>query len=281
MWIGPYRVDAVLGEGGTGRVFLASGPSGRLFAVKRTPDALAADEDFRARFAAEVEGARQASGIWTPAVADADTDAANPWAAYAFIPGPTLAQTAGRVGAFSEAAALRLGADLAAAVDDLLRRGLPLPQVTPSHVVLAADGARLLYGTAGGTATVPDAMRAVATLTAAVTAGGSTQIDLAAAPPRLAALVAPCLALDPDLRPGPLRFLEAAGRPRASTRPWPRGVRELTGTQEALLHRILPAPRQGTTRLDLGQTMIAATKDEVDAVVRAAGGRRFGRWRLK
>jgi hypothetical protein len=279
-WIGPYKVDAVLGEGGTGRVFLASGPSGRLFAVKWTPPALAADDAFRARFAAETEGAAQASGIWTPPLADADPQAPVPWAAYQFVPGPTLAQTAGRVGAFPESAALRLAADLAAAVDDLLRRGLALPQITPAHVVLAAEGARLIYGTAGGTATPAEAMRAIGALTAAA-AAGTVAPDLAAAPARIAALIAPCLAADPDLRPGPLRFLEAAGRPRPSTRPWPRGVNELAATQDALLHRLLPAPAQTTTRLDLGETMIAATKDEIDAVLRAARGRRLGRWRLK
>ncbi len=55
------------------------------------------------------------TGVWTPPVADADLDAAVPWVASPFVPGPNLRQAAGAAGAFPESAALRLGADLAAA----------------------------------------------------------------------------------------------------------------------------------------------------------------------
>jgi serine/threonine protein kinase len=52
--IGSYRLVGVLGSGGMGRVFLGRSPGGRPVAVKVIHGDLAADADFRIRFAREV-----------------------------------------------------------------------------------------------------------------------------------------------------------------------------------------------------------------------------------
>ncbi|MEO3846003.1 serine/threonine protein kinase, partial [Streptomyces sp. B22F1] len=61
--VGPYRTRAVLGEGGMGRVLLASDPAGGLVAVKLVRDAFAAyDDSFRQRLRREAVAAQRVHG---------------------------------------------------------------------------------------------------------------------------------------------------------------------------------------------------------------------------
>lgn len=62
-----------------GRVFLGLSAGGRRVAVKVIRAELASDPDFRLRFRREVPAARKVSGPFTATVADADTDAPQPW----------------------------------------------------------------------------------------------------------------------------------------------------------------------------------------------------------
>src|SRR5271170_4092861 len=87
--LGPYRLLGRLGGGGMGQVFLAESPGG-LVAVKVIRPELAADAEFRARFAREVAAARKVSGAYTAALIDADTEGPVPWLATAYIAGPPL-----------------------------------------------------------------------------------------------------------------------------------------------------------------------------------------------
>ena len=57
--VGPYRLEARLGAGGMGRVYLGFSPAGRAVAVKVIHPELAHDEAFLARFRREVAGALQ------------------------------------------------------------------------------------------------------------------------------------------------------------------------------------------------------------------------------
>ena len=89
--IGPYRLLAVLGNGGMGRVYLGRSPGGRQVAVKVIRAQLATDQEFRIRFRREVAAARRVNGIYTAAVVDADTEGPVPWLATAYISAPSLA----------------------------------------------------------------------------------------------------------------------------------------------------------------------------------------------
>ena len=85
--IGPYLLEARLGAGGMGRVYLGRSPGGRHVAIKVIRPELAEDADFRARFAQEVAAARKVSGIFTASVVDADLDGPVPWLATSYVAG--------------------------------------------------------------------------------------------------------------------------------------------------------------------------------------------------
>ncbi|XHU13101.1 protein kinase [Amycolatopsis sp. WGS_07] len=127
-----------------GRVWLASGPDGRLVAVKQVHARFAADEGFRARFAREVVASRAVSGAYTAAVVDAGPEAEVPWLASVFVPGPSLREALDAGGPLPEAAVVRLAAGLASALVDVHRVGLVHRDLKPSNVLLAADGPRVI-----------------------------------------------------------------------------------------------------------------------------------------
>ncbi|MDQ0987964.1 serine/threonine-protein kinase [Streptomyces sp. V2I9] len=156
---GPYRLHAELGRGGMGRVLLGTGTDGRIVAVKQVHARLAADDGFRTRFRREVAASRKVSGAFTAAVLDADPDAATPWLASAFVPGPSLGAAVSAAGALPPQDVRRLAAGLAAALTAIHRAGLVHRDLKPENVLLAEDGARVIdFGIArvvdgaGGTA---------------------------------------------------------------------------------------------------------------------------------
>ena len=79
-----------------GRVYLARSDVGRTVAVKVVQDVYAQHPEFRKRFEREVDAARRVGGDWTAAVLDADTEAAVPWVATQYIPGPDLTTVVAR-----------------------------------------------------------------------------------------------------------------------------------------------------------------------------------------
>src|SRR3954451_6941541 len=88
--VGPYRLEAVLGEGGMGRVYLGYTPARAAVAVKVVRREYAADWSFRKRFEQEVATVRLVHGLYPVRVIDADLQADEPWLATAYIPGPPL-----------------------------------------------------------------------------------------------------------------------------------------------------------------------------------------------
>lgn len=101
--IGGHPLEARLGSGGMGTVFLARSASGRSVAVKLIHRHFAEDDEFRIPFRREVAAARRVSGAFTAAVVDADPEAEQPWMATAYIKGRTLAQHCAAEGPLSGA----------------------------------------------------------------------------------------------------------------------------------------------------------------------------------
>ncbi|MCX4684879.1 serine/threonine protein kinase [Kitasatospora purpeofusca] len=142
--MGPFRVLAVLGQGGMGRVLLGVAPDGRAAAVKQVHAEFAGDDGFRVRFRREVEASRRVSGAYTAAVIAADPEAETPWLASQFVLGPVLNEALRAVGALPEESARRLAAGLAQALIDVHGAGLIHRDLKPSNVLLAEDGVRVI-----------------------------------------------------------------------------------------------------------------------------------------
>ncbi|MFE9922067.1 serine/threonine-protein kinase [Streptomyces sp. NPDC005774] len=143
-YAGHYRLDSCLGSGGMGVVHLARSTSGLKLAVKVVHAELARDREFRGRFRQEVAAARRVSGAFTAPVVDADPEAARPWMATLFIPGPTLAQHVKRNGPMSPPQLRRLMAGLAEGLRDIHRVGVVHRDLKPSNVLLAEDGPKVI-----------------------------------------------------------------------------------------------------------------------------------------
>ncbi|MFJ4670140.1 protein kinase domain-containing protein [Kitasatospora purpeofusca] len=141
---GPYVLAGRLGAGGMGAVYLGRAPGGRTVAVKVVRPELAGDGSFRARFRQEVAAARRVSGAFTAPVVDADTEAAVPWMATAFVAGVPLQRAVSAHGPLPEGTLRTLVAGLAEALGEIHRAELIHRDLKPGNVLLALDGPHVI-----------------------------------------------------------------------------------------------------------------------------------------
>ena len=141
---GGYRVRAVLGGGGMGKVYLAETADGRPLAIKVVRSEYADDPAFRRRFEQEVSTARRVHGAHTAPVVDAGTQAAQPWLATEYVPGPPLQYAVGAHGPLPVQRALTLVAEVAEALQSIHAAGVVHRDLKPSNVILAPDGPKVI-----------------------------------------------------------------------------------------------------------------------------------------
>lgn len=141
--VGPFRLEARLGSGEMGDVFLGRSAGGRPVAVKVVSAPLAADAPFRRQFAREVAAARRVDGLYTARVVDARTDGEHPWVATAYIPGPTLREAVAE-GPLPAVAVGRLATGLLEGLASIHGAQVVHRNLTPDNVILAADGPRVI-----------------------------------------------------------------------------------------------------------------------------------------
>ncbi|MBM9617330.1 serine/threonine-protein kinase [Streptomyces zhihengii] len=159
--MGDFTLIGRLGAGGMGQVFLGRAPGGRPAAVKVVRAALAEDPEFRARFRLEVAALHRVGGEWTAPVLGADTEAAQPWVATEYVPGPSLHQVVGAgYGPLPEATLHSLAGRLARALRAIHGAGLVHRDLKPSNILLTVDGPRVIdFGIARALDTVAGGLR--------------------------------------------------------------------------------------------------------------------------
>ncbi|UUU38634.1 serine/threonine-protein kinase [Streptomyces sp. NBC_00162] len=142
--VGGYRLAAVLGAGGMGKVYLSFTPGGRPVALKVIRPEFSEDPEFRRRFQQEVRSAQRVQGLYTAPVIDFDTDGAQPWLATAYVPGPSLAEAVSTYGALPLRSVLLLTVGAAEALHVIHAAGIVHRDLKPANVLLAADGPRVI-----------------------------------------------------------------------------------------------------------------------------------------
>jgi Tol biopolymer transport system component len=173
--LGPYQIVAPLGAGGMGEVYRALDPRlGREVAVKVLPAGLGDDPERRARFERE---ARTVGALNHPHICvlhDLGREGNVDYLVMELVEGETLAQRLER-GPLPLSETLRIGAEIADALDCAHRAGIVHRDLKPANVMLARSGAKLMdFGLArlsGGQPTA-DSGSQLATMTRPVTAEG-------------------------------------------------------------------------------------------------------------
>ncbi|WP_261566085.1 protein kinase domain-containing protein [Frankia gtarii] len=141
--IGPYALISRLGVGGMGTVYLARNAAGRRVAVKVIRPDLAADEEFRRRFRAEVEAARRVAPFCTAEVLDADPNAPAPYLVTEFIDGVRLDEQVDS-GPLASSTLTGLAVGVATALTAIHSAGLVHRDLKPSNVMLSLSGPRVI-----------------------------------------------------------------------------------------------------------------------------------------
>jgi len=138
--IGEYNVDAVLGEGGMGKVYTATGPDGGRVALKLVKEDYAGDETFRRRFYRE---ARIAQTVRhpnvVPVMATGEHDGL-PYMAQRFIDGMSLDEKLTRDGRLDTHTAVCVCTDVAAGLEALWGAGMVHRDVKPANILLDETG---------------------------------------------------------------------------------------------------------------------------------------------
>jgi WD40 repeat protein len=142
--LGPYEIQAPLGAGGMGEVYRARDSRlGRTVAIKVLPSVLAVSPEDRARFQRE---ARAISSLNHPHICvlhdigrEGDTD----YLVMELVEGETLAKRLAR-GPLSPGEVLKLGAQIADALDRAHRAGIIHRDLKPGNVMLTKTGVKLM-----------------------------------------------------------------------------------------------------------------------------------------
>ena len=138
--IGEYSVDALLGEGGMGKVYTATGRDGSRVALKLVKDDFARDETFRRRFYREARIAQtvQHPNV-VPVVATGEHDDM-PYMAQRFIEGMSLDEKLKLERQLDVHTTVAICTDVAAGLEALWEAGMVHRDVKPANILLDESG---------------------------------------------------------------------------------------------------------------------------------------------
>jgi eukaryotic-like serine/threonine-protein kinase len=142
--LGPYRIEARLGQGGMGMVFRAAGDDGRVVALKVLRDELVADEAFRRRLAREARAAAEVRHPNLVPVLDVGEADGRVYLAVGYVEGRSLAERLAGDGPLGVPELVRLAAEVGDGLEALHGRGIVHRDVKPANILLATDGTAVL-----------------------------------------------------------------------------------------------------------------------------------------
>lgn len=151
--LGPFRIEALLGEGGMGQVFRATrddeeGP----VALKVMKREFAADPQYTRRFLREARAAQEVSHKHLVSVLEADEAEGRQYLVMRYVPGRSLEERIESDGPLPLEELLRMVAHIAAGLDALHQRDLVHRDIKASNILLEPDGCASLtdFGLAKG-----------------------------------------------------------------------------------------------------------------------------------
>jgi Tol biopolymer transport system component/tRNA A-37 threonylcarbamoyl transferase component Bud32 len=150
--LGPYEIVAPLGAGGMGEVFRATDTRlGREVAIKVLPQHLSDNPEVRARFEREAKTVSSLNHPHICTLHDVGREGDTDYLVMELVDGETLAQRLEK-GALPPAEALKLGGQIADALDRAHRAGVVHRDLKPGNVMLTKSGAKLMdFGLARAT----------------------------------------------------------------------------------------------------------------------------------
>lgn len=140
-----YELLEELGSGGMGAVYKARQKFvGRLVAFKVLPPALRNDDEALERFEREAGALGRLKHPNVVAVFDAGVEGGFPYLAMEYVEGKNLRQVLNERGRLSVAEVVRLGIEMADALDHVQSGGLVHRDVKPSNIIIDPDGKAML-----------------------------------------------------------------------------------------------------------------------------------------
>ncbi len=138
--MGEYAVEALLGEGGMGKVYKAIGPDGTRVALKLIKADYARDERFRRRFSREAKIAQTVKHPNVVPVLDTGEAGGLPFMAQRFIDGEPLDAVLKRLKVLDIQTTVRVCGDVAAGLEALWAAGIVHRDVKPANILLDEQG---------------------------------------------------------------------------------------------------------------------------------------------
>jgi serine/threonine protein kinase len=181
--LGPYEIVAPLGAGGMGEVYRAHDTRlGRDVAIKVLPEHLSSNPEVRARFEREAKTVSSLNHPHICTLFDVGREGETDYLVMELVDGETLAQRLAK-GPLGPAEVLKLGAQVADALDRAHRAGVIHRDLKPGNVMLTKSGAKLmdfglaratgLAGPAGGSGITHAALTQSPTVAGPLTAEGT------------------------------------------------------------------------------------------------------------
>lgn len=142
--VGPYQIEARLGDGGAGQVFLAFTDDRRAVAIKLLRPEFGHDRDFAVRFAREIKVSGRVGGRRVAELIDSDPNAPRPWLASAYVCGPSLLDLVRETPPLPTKDILLITAGIAQGLADIHAIGIIHRDLKPANVMLDATGPKII-----------------------------------------------------------------------------------------------------------------------------------------